>query len=478
MIKVCLFVILCAIGYVNSADRPFKTCKRTWKKVGCFNDLKVGQRALADQMVNIRDKNSKVYPKEYAHFNWGQLTDSFHSLACLCAEKAREKGYDAFGLQFYGECWGGQDGKMTYSMFGTAKESRCVMDYTYANNKPTGWKHCDISSEQECVGSQRTNYVYILTEDPGSPGDGGWSEWGEWTECDKWCGTGKQVRERTCTNPPPENGGKDCEGENEEVQSCKLIECPIDGGLTPWEPVPECTVSCGGGTQRFVRHCTNPPPQYGGNDCTGLREKVGPCNDFECPTPCTRAVDLGVILDATLSVGRINFNVSKKFVLALVNSMTIAPNASHVSLMVYNFWPRYLVKFTEMDNQNPAVIKGILKNYERLGGRTYTDKAIESAGTVMFTSEGGDRPDKPDILVVLTDGRTNVNSKPYDEVNKPLRDKGVKVIAVGVGDKIMKEELTKIAMGKEENVLQVTDFKNLFDELQVIINSSCKQQCK
>lgn len=61
--------------------------------------------------------------------------------------------------------------------------------------------------------------------DPAAPGDGGWSEWGEWTECDKWCGTGSQTRERTCTNPPPVNGGKYCKGHHEENKSCKLIEC-------------------------------------------------------------------------------------------------------------------------------------------------------------------------------------------------------------------------------------------------------------
>ena len=54
------------------------------------------------------------------------------------------------------------------------------------------------------------------------------------------------------------------------------------------------------------------------------------------------------------------------------------------------------------------------------------------------------------------------------------QDKGVKVIAVGVGNKIRKEELVKIAMDKEENVLRVTDFQNLFDKLQTIIDSSCQ----
>lgn len=44
---------------------------------------------------------------------------------------------------------------------------------------------------------------------------------------------------------------------------------------------------------------------------------------------------------------------------------------------------------------------------------------------------------------------------------------------MGVGNNIMKEELKKIAMGEEKNVFQVSEFENLYDELQPIINMSC-----
>jgi len=144
-------------------------------------------------------------------------------------------------------------------------------------------------------------------------------------------------------------------------------------------------------------------------------------HSFSGPIPCVNAIDLGVILDATNSVGRFNFNISKKFALALVNSMAIAPGASHFALMVYNIYPTMLVKFNEANKQNTSVIKGILQRTEKLKGRTYTDRAIKMAGEFMFTPEAGERPDKPDVLVVLTDGRTNEASEDYHVVNKPLR---------------------------------------------------------
>ena len=79
------------------------------------------------------------------------------SLACRCAEKALQKGYTVFGLQFYGECWSGQNAELNFNSKGVAPDEKCVMNL----NKPT---ECVQSSDQECVGTQWTNYVYRLTE--------------------------------------------------------------------------------------------------------------------------------------------------------------------------------------------------------------------------------------------------------------------------------------------------------------------------
>ena len=57
----------------------------------------------------------------------------------------------------------------------------------------------------------------------------------------------------------------------------------VDGGYTDWS-ISECSVTCGGGTQTLTRTCTNPPPSNGGKDCSGLglTEKTISCNEQEC----------------------------------------------------------------------------------------------------------------------------------------------------------------------------------------------------
>lgn len=55
--------------------------------------------------------------------------------------------------------------------------------------------------------------------------DGGWSRWSPWSLCDKRCGGGRSIRTRSCSSPPPKNGGKKCQGEKNQVKSCNTKPC-------------------------------------------------------------------------------------------------------------------------------------------------------------------------------------------------------------------------------------------------------------
>jgi hypothetical protein len=55
----------------------------------------------------------------------------------------------------------------------------------------------------------------------------------------------------------------------------------INGKNCEWE---ECSVTCGGGNKTRNRTCTEPEPQYGGDNCTGHDTNYTSCNDYPCPS--------------------------------------------------------------------------------------------------------------------------------------------------------------------------------------------------
>merc|ERR1712150_231959 len=59
--------------------------------------------------------------------------------------------------------------------------------------------------------------------------------WSDWSACTKSCGGGTQAR--TCSDPMPANGGKDCVGDGTKV--CNTQSCPdgtIPVSTTPADP--------------------------------------------------------------------------------------------------------------------------------------------------------------------------------------------------------------------------------------------------
>ncbi|XP_037907235.1 hemicentin-1-like isoform X2 [Hermetia illucens] len=97
------------------------------------------------------------------------------------------------------------------------------------NNPPPqfGGKRCmGTSTEREpcrhedCPISPGISHI---TE--GTPVDGGWSAWSEWGSCSVSCGNGWKVRQRSCTNPSPRDGGRPCFGRKMETEVCAERAC-------------------------------------------------------------------------------------------------------------------------------------------------------------------------------------------------------------------------------------------------------------
>ncbi|XP_041355522.1 coadhesin-like [Gigantopelta aegis] len=148
------------------------------------------------------------------------------------------------------------------------------------------------------TGSKRSSTVSCDTEVKCPVVNGGWSSWGydQLGVCSATCGVGSRRRYqiRTCTNPAPKNGGKDCgTGNNRSSkQSCDTnIKCPVvNGGWSSWgyDQLGVCSVTCGVGSQRRyqIRTCTNPAPKNGGKDCGTENKRISTVScitNIKCP---------------------------------------------------------------------------------------------------------------------------------------------------------------------------------------------------
>ena len=115
--------------------------------------------------------------------------------------------------------------------------------------------------------------------------NGGYSDWGPYSQCSKTCGGGEQKRTRTCTNPPPAYGGKDCStlGASFSTRKCNIDPCPskINYLFTAEKYMSSITsVAKEQGQQNQNRVCPtnlticNATPRQGSNDqINGFTEK-------------------------------------------------------------------------------------------------------------------------------------------------------------------------------------------------------------
>ncbi|KAK9870616.1 hypothetical protein WA026_008176 [Henosepilachna vigintioctopunctata] len=117
----------------------------------------------------------------------------------------------------------------------------------------------------------------ILTEEF----NGGWSQWSPWTDC-KCPGStlplGK-MSTRTCTNPPPSNGGSPCVGsairKTKDCQQCPQVE---PARWSAWSDWSKCNADC---VKTRKRQCI-PGNGQGRKNCNGRDTQTSSCTSELC----------------------------------------------------------------------------------------------------------------------------------------------------------------------------------------------------
>ena len=102
--------------------------------------------------------------------------------------------------------------------------------------------------------------------------------------------------------------------------------------------------------------------------------------------------------------------------------MNIGPNATHAGIILFSKYPKVLNTFSDSRFYKKSEVHYLIEDLsDKLKGRTFIDRALKAANNTLFTKEGGDRPKFPNALVLFTDGKTNKESKPYEEIIPSLK---------------------------------------------------------
>nr|XP_056713047.1 collagen alpha-6(VI) chain-like [Euleptes europaea] len=139
--------------------------------------------------------------------------------------------------------------------------------------------------------------------------------------------------------------------------------------------------------------------------------------------------DIAFLVDESSRVGEKNFQLTRAFLLRIINALDIGPNNVQVALVLYSDVPR--LEFTLDTFEDKLKVLNYVKRLRFRGGRPYTGAAIDFLRKEVFTKKAGSRRDQgvQQLAVVITDG---YSLDTFIEPASRLRRSDITMYAVGI----------------------------------------------
>ena len=184
-------------------------------------------------------------------------------------------------------------------------------------------------------------------------------------------------------------------------------------------------------------------------------------------------MDVAFLVDSSGSISFRNFRKVKNFVVELASKFDISPGGSRAAVVVYSTRATTRIRFT--DHSTYGSFANAVQRLRHERGYTRIDLALEKAYFDVFGPRGKPRFLVPKIAFVLTDGEQTraPKQKSLDEVSDLLKKRGVRIISIGIGKRVNKNQLTVIA-SSEKDVVIAESFDGLVSEVEPLFQSACK----
>lgn len=195
---------------------------------------------------------------------------------------------------------------------------------------------------------------------------------------------------------------------------------------------------------------------------------------------CESDVDLGFIIDGSGSIRDANpadrsydnWNLLLQFVSNIIQRLP--QSGTRVGAVVFSDRGQLLFPFNRYRSLEQARAAILTTRYP--GGNTNTSGGLYRARTQLFNINSGDRPNIPNMAIVITDGKSTFDSQRTVPIAQDLQADGVNIVAVGITNSVDERELRAISSQPQRrgvNYYTSPDFRQLENMLDSILSSTC-----
>ena len=185
---------------------------------------------------------------------------------------------------------------------------------------------------------------------------------------------------------------------------------------------------------------------------------------------CQAQLDIGFILDLSGSVYSV-YSLGVEFIRKIVQGLEFRFDRSRAAFVIFS--DQATVRFYLNTYQDKMDILEALSLGDT-GGRTNTQEALKLTLDEIFQANNGDRSEIPNVLILLTDGGSNIEENLTLRRAEDLKIRGTQIYVVAAGSRVNMKEVNAVASeATDVFVHRVQNSEDVLRQSSLLLNSIC-----
>ena len=195
---------------------------------------------------------------------------------------------------------------------------------------------------------------------------------------------------------------------------------------------------------------------------------------------CELDVDIGFIIDGSGSIRDANpsdgsfdnWDLLLNFVASIIDRLP--RSGTQVGAVLFSDRGELLFRFNQYPNLEDARDAILRTRYP--GANTNTSGGLYIARSQLFNVNNGDRPNAPNLAIIITDGKSTFDNDRTIPIAEDLKRDAVQIVSVGVTNSVDENELrglSSVPQVRDRNYFTSPDFQQLGGIIETLLVSTC-----